>query len=164
MKTSALDGTARRLLGATMMIATVLLLFVSGCASTQKQDDTATVKEMREAAEQGDAVAQYNLGVMYANGQGVAEDDVEAVKWFRKSAEQGYADAQYNLGFAYANGFGVVQNYVAAHMWWNLARAQGDENASKNMKLLVRKMTKEQIAEAEKMASEWQAKHSSLSN
>ncbi len=82
MNASALDGTARRLLG-SMMIATVLLLFVSGCASTQKQDDTATVKEMREAAEQGDAVAQFNLGVMYDNGEGVAENDVEAVKWYR---------------------------------------------------------------------------------
>ncbi len=45
-------------------------------------------------------------------------------------------------------------------MWLNLARAQGDEGARKNMKLLVEQMTKEQIAEAQKMAREWQAKHS----
>jgi TPR repeat protein len=56
------------------------------------------VKIMQELAEQGDAEAQFNLGVMYANGEGVPKDDVEAVKWYRKSAEQGYALAQFNLG------------------------------------------------------------------
>jgi len=43
------------------------------------------------AAEQGFANAQYNLGVMYANGEGVPEDDKQAVKWFRLAAEQGNA-------------------------------------------------------------------------
>ena len=52
----------------------------------------------RKAAEQGDASAQYNLGVMYENGHGVEQDDEQAVFWYRKAAEQGYADAQYNLG------------------------------------------------------------------
>ena len=163
MNTSALDGTARRLLGSTMMVATALLLFVSGCASTQ-ESDAATVKVMREAAEQGDMEAQFNLGLMYDNGQGVAENDVEAVRWYRKSAEQGDANAQNNLGGMYYNGEGVVQNYTSAHMWMHLARVQGHEDARKNMKLLVEDMTKEQIAEAQKMASEWQAKHSSVSN
>jgi TPR repeat protein len=160
MKTSALDGTARRLLG-PMMVATVLFLFVSGSVASAQGIDAATVKEWREAAEQGDAEAQYNLGLMYGKGDGVAENDVEAVKWYRKSAKQGNAGAQYNLGFMYYSGEGVVQNYVAAHMWWNLAGAQGIELARKNVEILVEKMTKEQIAEAQKMASEWQAKHSS---
>ena len=45
--------------------------------------------------------AQYNLGVCYAKGQGVAKDEVEAVKWYRKAAEQNYAEAQYDLGYCY---------------------------------------------------------------
>ena len=46
------------------------------------------MKWYRKAAEQNDAKAQYNLGVCYDNGQGVAKDEVEAVKWYRKAAEQ----------------------------------------------------------------------------
>ncbi len=58
---------------------------------------------MRDAL-QGDAVAQYNLGWMYANGNGVPQDDAEAVKWYKKAAEQGDADAQFNLDIMYAVG------------------------------------------------------------
>jgi uncharacterized protein len=55
-------------------------------------------------AEQGDANAQFKLGLMYYNGEGVPEDDAEAVKWYRKAAEQGLAGAQFNLGVMYAYG------------------------------------------------------------
>ncbi|MBQ9771958.1 MAG: sel1 repeat family protein, partial [Lentisphaeria bacterium] len=48
----------------------------------------------RKAAEQGNALAQYNLGVCYENGEGVQKDLVQAVFWFRKAADQGYAQAQ----------------------------------------------------------------------
>ena len=96
---------------------------------------------------------------MYHQGEGVTKNDVESVKWYRKAADQGDAMAQFNLGSMYANGYGVVQNYVVSHMWLNLARAQGDEGARKNMEILVKRMTKAQIAEAQKMAREWQEKH-----
>ncbi|HDR2334007.1 TPA: SAM-dependent methyltransferase, partial [Enterobacter kobei] len=68
----------------------------------------------RKAAEQGDAGAQCNLGLMYANGQGVVQDDQQAAAWFRKAAEQGYADAQCNLGVMYAEGRGVPQDALQA--------------------------------------------------
>ena len=71
----------------------------------------------------------------------------------------GNAEAQFNLGLKYANGEGVPQDYVLAHMWLNLARAQGLEEAEENMPKLLNRMTKEQIAEAQKMAREWQEKH-----
>jgi TPR repeat protein len=86
------------------------------------------------------------------------------VKWYKKSAEQGYANAQFNLGVKYANGKDAWENYVLAYMWIDFARVQGIELAVKEMEILVRKMTTEQIEEAQKMASEWQAKHSSVSN
>ena len=114
MKTSALDGTARRLLG-SVMFATALLLFVSSGSVVGAQGvDAATVKEWREAAERGDAQAQYLLGFMYASGEGVSGDDVEAVKWLRKAAEQGHAGAQYNLGVMYGNGDGVAEDDAEA--------------------------------------------------
>jgi TPR repeat protein len=58
------------------------------------QNYQEAIKWTRKAAEQGQAEAQFNLGVMYNMGQGVAQNHQEAVKWFRKAAEQGYAKAQ----------------------------------------------------------------------
>ena len=62
------------------------------------EDDAEAVRWYRLAAEQGDASAQYSLGVMYDFGRGVLEDDAEAVRWYRLAAEQGDADAQNRLG------------------------------------------------------------------
>ena len=61
------------------------------------QDDKEALKWFRLAAEQGDAEAQNNLGVMYIEGQGVPQDNKEAVKWLRLSAEQRDEQAQINL-------------------------------------------------------------------
>ncbi len=61
------------------------------------QDDQQAVAWFRKAAEQGQADAQHNLGVMYEKGRGVPQDDREAVAWYRKAAEQGYAGAQKKL-------------------------------------------------------------------
>jgi hypothetical protein len=110
------------------------------------------------AAEQGDALAQYNLGVMYAKGQGVVQDYKEAAKWYRLAAEQGSAEAQSNLGFLYEEGQGVPQDYVEAHMWFNLGGASGDARGIKNRDIIARKMTPEQIAEAQRRAREWKPK------
>ena len=75
-------------------------------------------------------MAQYHLGVMYANGEGVPEDDAEAVKWFRMAAEQGYADAQFILGLKYSTGEGVPEDDAEAVKWYRrAARAAGTESA-----------------------------------
>ena len=75
----------------------------------------------RLAADQGEALAQSNLGFMYANGEGVPEDDTEAVRWYRLAADQGDAWTQANLGVMFENGEGTPQDFVEAHMWANLA-------------------------------------------
>ena len=82
-------------------------------------------KWFREAAEQGVASAQYNLGLCYENGTGVAQDAKEAVKWFRKAAVQEYADAQLVLGLCYLYGRGVAQDEQEAIKWFLLAAEQG---------------------------------------
>ena len=69
-------------------------------------------------AEQGNAEAQYDLGSMYANGQGVQQDYAEAVKWYSKAADQGLAHAQHNLGVMYRAGQGVPQDYAEALKWF----------------------------------------------
>ena len=117
------------------------------------------LEEMRVLAEQGDAIAQYNLGFMSASGRGVPEDDVEAVRWYRLAADQGYATAQYNLGNRYANGEGVPEDDLLAYMWWNLAAAQGNETAQSNKAQAESRMTRDQIAEAQRMSTEWIAAH-----
>ena len=73
-------------------------------------DDVSDFRENLQAAAQGNVAAQFNLGVMYENGQGVRQDYVQAVQWYRKASEQGDAQAQYNLGLMYYDGRGVRQD------------------------------------------------------
>eukprot|EP00729_Bicosta_minor_P017328 gene17328-biopygen7474 len=81
-------------------------------------------------------MAQYNLGHMYRNGEGVEQDHVEAAKWYRMSAEAGHATPQYNLGSVYYNGKGVEQNFAEAAKWAQLAAVQGHESALLNLDLM----------------------------
>jgi len=116
------------------------------------------MKEFQQMVEQGDASAQFNLGVKYDNGQGVPQDYQEAVKWYRRAAEQGDASAQYNLGVKYDNGQGVPQDFVEAMKWYRLAAEQGIARAKKSLETLETKMTPEQISEAQRLAREWKPK------
>ncbi len=88
---------------------------------------------VREAAERGDAVAQYNLGAKYANGHGVEKNEREAVAWYRKAAEQGHAGAQNNLGAMYAEGRGIEKNEREAVAWFRSAAEQGYAGAQYNL-------------------------------
>jgi TPR repeat protein len=137
------------------------LLYFRGRGVTQ--DYQEAVKWFRRAADQGDIIAQFYLGIMFAEGQGVPQDHAEAAKWFRRAADRGNAEAQYNLGLAYATGQGVSLDNVSAHMWFNLAAAGFPaSDASKrraaidNRDAVAAKMTRVQIAEAERLAREWQ--------
>ena len=78
----------------------------------------APLRQLMERAEQGDAIAQSNLGVMYANGEGVTQDYEKAVEWYQKAAQQGFANAQYNLGVMYEHSKGVTQDYEKAVEWY----------------------------------------------
>ncbi len=123
------------------------------------QDFAESFRWYRLAADQGDAEAQFNLGVIYATGRGAPQDDAEAFRWYRLSANQGDTRAQYNLGAMYANGQSVPQDYVEAHMWFNLAASESsgeDRDASVEARdNLAERMTFEQIAEAQRRAREW---------
>jgi TPR repeat protein len=86
-------------------------------------------EEIRANAEKGDAIAQLNLGICYATGDGVTQDYVEAMKWWRKAAEKNVAEAQYNLGVCYANGQSVTKDDVEAVRWYRKAAEQGNAKA-----------------------------------
>ena len=122
------------------------------------QDYAVAMSWFRKAADQNDARAQSNLAYMYHQGLGVPQDYAAAMSWLRKAVDRGEAYAQFNLAMMYRDGEGVPQDYVAAHMWYNLAAAREYQDAAKNRDMVAAKMTPAQIAEAQKLASEWKPK------
>lgn len=85
------------------------------------------------AAEQGYADAQFNLGLMHANGESVEKDMLKAAELFKKAADQGHVDAQNNLGVMYFTGEGVERDEKKAVMWFEKAAAQGNADAQANL-------------------------------
>jgi len=150
-------------------------LALAGCSGHSAQRDAANYQEGIDAyakgnfavalekfkplAEDGNVVAQFNLGVMYRQGQGVPQDDKEAVAWWSKAAEQGHVEAQDNLGLRYARGQGVAQDWVQADKWFTIAAAAGNETAIKNKKVVELHMAPERVVAANALAQEWLTKH-----
>ena len=139
-----------------IVFSVVALIAVLATPSTttpsEFKDEAEAVRWYRMAAEQGDASAQYNLGIRYDNGRGVLKDEAEAVRWYRMAAEQGHADAQAILGAGYFLGRGVLKDSVLAHMWLNIAGANGHEGARESRDTLERDMTRAEISRATKLA------------
>ena len=108
-------------------IAWMLLAEVCGCRAplASERTEALSATEPQEQAKDGDATAQYNLGICYCNGDGVAVDKAEAVKWFRKAAEKGRPESQTMLGMCYLNGEGVAADKTEAVKWLWKAAEQG---------------------------------------
>ena len=81
-------------------------------------------------------MAQYTLGYMCENGQGIPQDYRQAAKLFQRAAAQGHADAQSSLGAMYYQGRGISQNYRQAAKWYQLAANQGQALAQYNLGLM----------------------------
>jgi TPR repeat protein len=120
------------------------------------ENEKEAVKWYRKAAEQGHALSQYNLGSRYYEGSGVVKNDVEAVKWFRKAADQGITAAQSRLGVLYFKGYGVKKNDLLAYQWCLVASANGSIDARDSLSAIEEKLTAEQRAEVQRLATEWQ--------
>ena len=103
----------------TKLLAAALIAL--GLNQAAWADGVLDFRETLQAAERGNAQAQFSLGGMYDKGQGVRQDYAEAIRWYRKAAEQGYAKAQYNLGLMYANGHGVHQDFHLSKEWFGKA-------------------------------------------
>jgi uncharacterized protein len=130
------------------------------------QDHAEAAKWFHKAAEQGDPGAQVSLGLIYIQGIGVPRDYAEAAKWFRKGAEQGNHRAQSILGSMHAEGLGVTKDHIEAYMWLTLsvAGAMNKQNpffqkATELRDSYAKKMTPQQIEEAERLAREWKIRH-----
>ena len=110
--------------------------FQKGVAAYQAGDYATALQEWKPLAEAGDAVAQFSLGYIYQNGDGVLQGYAEAVRWYRLAADQGNADAQFSLGLMYQNGLGVLQDYAEAVRLYRLAADQGNAFAQTNLGLM----------------------------
>ncbi len=140
--------TAKRLLiGGLVLAAITALLFreqltpmiihpertiINALMDVAKTNKLA-LRQLQSLAEQGNAVAENDLGLLYFKGEGVSKDSAEAVRWLRKAADQGYANAQSNLGIMYAKGEGVSKDSAEAVKWWRKAADQGDALAQKQL-------------------------------
>jgi TPR repeat protein len=133
----------------------------AGAAAYHAHNYAAAVADFRLAAQQGDAYAQFNLGIMYSKGHGVPQNYAKALKWYKLAAKQGDAWAQISLGNMYSKGQGVPQNDPEAYKWTALAKAaskpgsQAYISASRSMRILEARMTPAQIAQGQQEASAW---------
>lgn len=120
--------------------------------------ETEAIEWLKKAAFLGNTKAQSELGNVYAMGKSVKQNYNEAAKWWQKAAEYGSIEAKRSLGGMYARGDGVPQDYIQAHMWFNLAAAQ-DPLYIRTRESVAKGMTKEQIAQAQRLAREWLKTH-----
>lgn len=131
----------------------LMAFFWSGVAHAGLSEGMAAYNngDMKEAAAEFQKLPKksgfvlYTLGVMFENGEGVAEDDKAAAEWFRQAAVQVNTDrlwamlAQHNLGVMYAEGRGVPQDYKAALEWYRKAAEQGHADSQYNLGVMYAK-------------------------
>jgi len=110
--------------------------FYRGMTSYLEGDYQTAAKSFHQAAGQGHANAQFTLGVMFYQGDGVDQDYKEAVKWYRLAADQGLAPAQFNVGMMYYQGDGVDQDYQEAAKWYRMVAEQGLAQAQFNLGMM----------------------------
>jgi uncharacterized protein len=121
-----------------------------------KNDDYAQASAIfKSLAEKGDARAQFNLGLLYDEGEGVPKDPEKAASWYRKAAEQGHREAQFNIGQMYSVGHGLPKDLQQAYFWWLLASADGEEEATNNRKKIEPLLTPDQRDKARAEAAKW---------
>jgi|GEM_PF-1266698 len=109
-----------------------------GLAAYNNGDYATALAKWKPLAEAGGPSAQYYLGLVYFNGQGVPKNLSKAMEWFRLAAEQGILDAQTQIGFAYRNGLGVTQDNQEAAKWYFMAAEQGFAPAQFNLGIMYR--------------------------
>ena len=105
----------------------------NGVDEPEKERFSLTYKNQIGLAEQGNAIAQNEIGWMYYTGKGVSQSYPDALKWFHLAVDQGQVRAQTSLGYMYERGQGVAQNYVEAIRLYRLAANRGFAQAQINL-------------------------------
>ena len=117
----------------------VLTNFAKGREASKSGDFKTALAQWKPLAEQGDAKAQFSVGLMYDKGHGVLQNHETAAKWITLAAEQAYVNAQCNLGVMYHNGEGVLQDDKIAAQWFTLAAEQGHAQAQYDLGVMYAK-------------------------
>ncbi|MBT3884017.1 MAG: sel1 repeat family protein [Rhodospirillaceae bacterium] len=133
--------------------------FEVGMAAYNAKDYRAAFGEWKPLAEQGHAEAQFNLGILYAEGQGVAADKNEGIRWWRRAAELGNVDSQIYLGAMYYDGLDLAKDYPRSYMWFKIAADSGDQQASNLRRVVADFMTSAQKTKARRLVQECRAKN-----
>ena len=115
-----------RIKSTMLFMAVVIMLVCSVAISTGHADNFSEIERL---ANQGDADAQLELGVMYFDGDGVTQDYIKSAYWLEKAAEQGHVIAQARLGYMYYSGDYIAQDYAKATYWTEKAAEQGKGSA-----------------------------------
>lgn len=118
--------------------------------SSHHSDDVFT-----RLAQQGDAVAQFNLAMVHMRGEGVARDPVVALRWFEESASQGNIHAQRQLSKMYFHGIMVPRSLTTATYWTRKAADQGDPDSELLLPQLYAQTTQNHSPEDFGSAVEW---------
>lgn len=134
-------------------------LYQAGLNAYQDKDYATAREKWLQAAELGNPQAMFNLGTLYANGEGVSGDAEQALNYFRRAADAGLAAAQHNLALAYYQGKGVERSIPRAKTWWQRAAEQNHPQAQFNLGVLLWKG--EEVAHDETEALKWFRKASS---
>lgn len=125
------------------------LMYLNGEEGAEK-DGAEAAKWLRAAADQGVAAAQFNLALLYLNGDGVPKNPAAAAHWCRLAAEQGIPDAQDRLGILYFEGTGLPRDPVEALVWFKVAALAGHAEAVNHQAIVEPRLG----AEAARIADE----------
>lgn len=103
--------------------------FELGMTALEKGNYAEAYCFWKPLAEQGSAEAQYHIGWLYANGNGLSVDPERALAWWTRAAKQGFGDAQFAVGLAYTTGDGMERDLDEAVVWYLAAARQGHQDA-----------------------------------
>ncbi len=148
-----------------LVLCAALLSFSSLCgaatllnalAAKDRGDFESAFQQFKQLASLDDAIAQFQLSLLYEAGKGTKQDATQAIHWLRMSAAHGNPQAQSNLGVAFSKGRGIGQDLVRAYAWFAASAVSGDSVAATNRDVVARKMTEQQITQAKALLIECQ--------
>ncbi len=116
-----------------------------------------TMQSLGETADHG--LAQYYMGMMYMQGQGVEQSYKNAGVWFKRSAQNAIPQAQYQLGRLYMQGRGVPKDYEFAYAWFNTGAAHNHQKSIGEIDKTVAKLSEQELAEARSLSEEYIVKY-----
>lgn len=111
----------------------VHVTYMRGVDAYRNEDYQTALKLLTKAADQGFVSAQYDLGIMYTEGKGVAKDEKQASLWYTKAAVNGFEIAQLKMGRLHLTGEGVKQDYEKAAFWFLEASSKGNAEGQYNL-------------------------------